>query len=128
MIRVIVTGWRKHPDERIVYRRLDALWQARDPGEAFVVVHGDCPTGADRYAANWASQRHVTQERYPARDYGSWPACGPRRNSVMVAAGATVVEAFPGPTSRGTWDLIGKARAAGILVHVHPYPSTEEYA
>lgn len=123
---ILVTGWRHHPDEHAVYDALDALWRTCPSSDQFVVLHGDCPTGADNYASNWCTVRGVPQVRYPARDYGLWPWCGPKRNSVMVQhlkeADDTVrtVLAFPQPDWRtaktcGTRDCIRKAEKAGFL-------------
>lgn len=126
-MRIIVTGARDHDDEHAVYNALDAHWRNHPAGQPFVVVHGACPTGADDHARHWAASRGVPQEPYPARDFGPWPWCGPRRNTHMVRLGGDLVIAFPGPKSRGTWDCVRKARAAGIPVEIHPWqPEPEE--
>lgn len=38
------------------------------------------------------------------------------RNQLMVDLGADICLAFPLPGSRGTWDCMGRAEAAGIKV------------
>jgi len=135
---ILVSGWRDHPDEHAVYNVLDAHWRAHPvDGGPFVVWHGACPTGADQYADTWATSRGVPVSRYPARDFGSWPWCGPRRNTAMVrdlaeanAHGcrhSALVVAFPQPdweTVRrcGTRDLITKARRAGFVPEIHVAP------
>lgn len=123
---ILVTGWRHHPDEHAIHGALDELWRAHSPGERFVVMHGDCPTGADNYAVTWCAVRGVPQWRYPARDYGVWPWCGPKRNGVMVQRlkeaddAVKHVLAFPQPDWRtakvcGTRDCIRKASKAGFV-------------
>ena len=124
-MRVIVTGSRllesAHPVRAELYDLLNNL----APNETLTVVHGDCPTGADRHASNWVADQHydtdlgiVIEERHPADWNMFGPAAGPRRNSEMVALGADLVLAFPVGASRGTRDTMTKARAAGILVQV----------
>jgi hypothetical protein len=46
-------------------------------------------------------------------------AAGPIRNAAMLARRPERVLAFPGPESRGTWDLVRRARRLGIPVEVH---------
>lgn len=92
---------------------LDALNEK--PGYCITrIIHG-CAPGADMAAANWAGDRGIAVEPYPAewRKYGS--AAGPIRNARMLAMGAPdVVIAFPG--NRGTADMVRRARAAGVRV------------
>lgn len=82
-----------------------------------VLVHG-AADGVDTIAQQvmrdlpWP----IRMEPYPAEDFGSWPACGPKRNSHMVSLGASVCLAFPQPGSKGTWDCARKAADAGIQV------------
>lgn len=92
---------------------LDALHE--EPGHCITcIIHG-CAPGADTAAANWAGDRGVTVEPYPAewRLYGS--SAGPIRNAKMLAQGMPdLVVAFPG--NRGTADMIRKAKRAGVKV------------
>lgn len=117
------------------------LTQYRDHGP-MVVVHGKCPTGADEIADMWCIRAElilgyqVTVERYPAdwqrtcdgrctharrfKNGKPWcPSAGPLRNQYMVNLGADECLAFPLPGSRGTWDCVRRARAAGIPVVIH---------
>lgn len=86
-----------------------------EPGSAITcVIHG-CAPGADTAASNWAGDRGIAVEPYPAewRKYG--PSAGPMRNARMLALGAPdVVIAFPG--NKGTADMVRRARAAGVRV------------
>lgn len=58
-------------------------------------------------------------EEHPA----DWATCGKFaggiRNQRMVDLGADVCLAFPLPGSRGTWDCVRRAEAAGIPVQIH---------
>lgn len=126
--RLLVTGSRALPDPRPVHCALAEAWveirQATEPGivPRIVVVHGDCPTGADAFADAWA-RRHadccgIEVEAHPAdwEKYGK--TAGPVRNERMVSLGAWRVLAFPYGESRGTHHCIAAARRAGLTVHV----------
>ena len=109
--------------------------------------------GADQLAAKWAADNHghgVRTEPHPANwDSCTWscprshrirkkpgdtvhpgllddycPGAGPRRNAEMVNLGAFRLLAFPLPSSRGTWNAVGLARAAGIVVRQYA-PNTK---
>jgi hypothetical protein len=99
--------------------------------DGLLIVHGDCPTGADAIADAWpakpfavAYERHVADWlhcrptcHHPAqlkKGVNYCPAAGPYRNQEMVDAGAAVCLAFILPGSRGTIDCVKRARAAGI--------------
>lgn len=111
--RVIVTGSRALSDRGPVFMQLDIVHA--DLG-AFVLVHGACPTGADRYAAAWAARhRDIRVEPWPAAlKEGRWR--GPDRNRRMCAAGAVLCLGFrePGEGNDGTDGCLGFATAHGI--------------
>lgn len=110
-VRVLVTGGRGYLDGARVASELAALHRLH--GAELVVVHGDCPTGADAIADEWCKRNGVACEPFPA-DWNAGRGGGPRRNQAMVDAGADLCLAFPG--GRGTADCIRRARAAGIPV------------
>ncbi len=127
--RILVTGSRRLSlaQRRIVDTELFAAVNL----DGTVIVHGDCPTGVDAYAAQWAFVRGYTVERHPAKDFGRWPGSGPQRNSHMVSLGADLCLGFPGPGSKGTWDCLRKAVDAGIPTRAYsldaiPDPPTKE--
>lgn len=101
--RVLVTGSRDWDDRRAIEDTLTTAGAlAIALGQRLTVVHGDCRTGADRIADAWAEwHRNRGQpfdlERHPARNFGPWPAAGPRRNAHMVQLGADACFAFIGP-------------------------------
>lgn len=108
------------------------------------LAHGMCPDGFDLFADEWAVERGIWRQQYPADwDSCAWdcrpghrvtkrhgdtvhpgffsdycPGAGPRRNARMVAAGADLLLAFPTARSRGTWNAVRLAKAAGIEVRV----------
>ncbi|MCX4751732.1 DUF2493 domain-containing protein [Kitasatospora sp. NBC_01287] len=116
--RVLVTGSRSWPDAAAVEAALLEAWHdALQAGhDGIVVVHGGCPTGADRLAWEWAAARDVMVEVHVAGWAQHGRAAGPLRNQAMVAAGAVVCLAFPLGRSVGTRDCMRRAAAAGIPV------------
>jgi hypothetical protein len=125
---ILVTGSRNLREQALVF---DAL-TARAPD---LVLVGDCPDGADRFARAWCLRNGVRAEIYCAsREPHDWPSlstvflvsdwrvdgrkAGPLRNAPMVKRAAELgasALAFPrgGP---GTAGCIRLARAAGLSV------------
>lgn len=117
MRRVLVTGSRNWSDEETLSGALNEQVRRND-WEPILVVHGDCPTGADALAARWARSTWLSKcEPHPA-DWSIGKKAGPLRNQQMVDLGADVCLAFPLPQSRGTYDCMRRAEAAGIPVIV----------
>jgi hypothetical protein len=119
----LVTGGRDFADDVAADRALDhvrlaAVWQ------------GECPTGADFLARQWARDRGVPLRGFPADWVGFGKAAGPIRNRQMAdllfdeqRVGKTVaVLVFPG--GRGTKSMATQAKARGLLiVHVDDTPA-----
>lgn len=82
--RLIVFGSRHWRDKAAVF---DVK-----PSE-LVVVHGDCPTGADAFAVLWARANRTRIEPHPA-DWGRGKRGGPERNERMAALGARLAVGF----------------------------------
>lgn len=119
--RVIVTGSRLYPNEADVWDALFEVLSELDPGDTLTVVHGGCPTGADRFASVWCSvvdDAHidVIEECHPADWDRHGKAAGPIRNQAMVNLGADLVLAFVFGPSRGTRSCILAANRAGIPI------------
>lgn len=125
--RLLVTGsrdWESYGAiDAAIGGVLDRLVEAR---RDLVVVHGACPTGADAMAATYCEEnawwvdnlgRMLAVEAHPA-DWSQGKKAGPLRNQAMVDLGADLCLAFPLEGSRGTWDCVKRARAAGIEVRV----------
>lgn len=113
-MRVLVTGSRDWHDVDVVFAALSEV--CTEVGT--VVVHGDCPTGADRIASDWCqTQRDIFEEKHPA-NWKFGKSAGPIRNQHMVDLGADICLAFPLPESRGTRHCMTAAAKAGIPVRV----------
>jgi hypothetical protein len=126
-LRILVTGSRTCTEgqARTICGSLDAVADSlahEIVGRGLTIVHGDCPYGGvDLVAHLWALDHpDATPEPHPADWNRHGKAAGPIRNSEMVASGAYVCLAFPGPKSVGTWDCIRKAASAGIPTHIYP--------
>jgi len=121
--RILVTAYREWPEPEAVYRALDARLTFHGH---VTIIHGDCPSGGDLFARQWAEREImrgmrdgealVRHEAYPALwdEFGK-PA-GPMRNKYMVQLEADECLAFPMPPSRGTISCMKLAQAAGITV------------
>lgn len=117
-MRILVTGSRNWTDARTLHAALDeALTQAHDLAQV-VLVHGDCPTGADQMAAEYFDRLGLRTEAHPADWRVHGRAAGPIRNAHMVSLGADLVLSFPLGTSRGTWHCTLLAKRAGIPVRI----------
>jgi hypothetical protein len=109
--RVIVCGGRDFADRDYLYQQLDAVHERR--GIA-AVIHG-AARGADRLAGEWAQDRGVHAEPYPADWQNDGKAAGPIRNQRMLdIAAPDGVIAFSG--GRGTADMVSRAQTAGVPV------------
>lgn len=117
--RVLVTGSRTWDDEMAIgYVLSEILFHNR----TMVLVHGACPTGADKIADEWAAARNqfpampVTVERHPADWERHGRGAGFRRNAEMVRLGADLCLAFIVDSSRGATHTADLAEKASIPV------------
>ncbi|NUS43741.1 MAG: DUF2493 domain-containing protein [Mycobacteriaceae bacterium] len=121
--RVLVTGSRAWLDRAAVEAELAYL---RGRYDSLTVVHGDCPSGADRFAREWCEGQsdRVVEERHPAEWRRHGKAAGFIRNQAMVDRGADAVVAFPMGEAHGTRHCLDAASKAGIP-HVTVTPSSQ---
>jgi hypothetical protein len=134
MTRVLVCGGRDFVDRDMLFRTLDTETPRTEP-DAYgndmplnvTIIHGDCPTGADLFADDWAAVNWCSVEGYPADWQMHGRAAGPIRNQRMLDEGKPdLVIAFPG--GRGTADMVRRAMRAGVKileVRATPTQSTE---
>ena len=120
--RILVTGERDWTDEQQVHNAIATVLRRLNTNDV-VVVHGDCPTGADSFAQSFCEKHGVAFERHPGKDHGQWPFCGPNRNSHMVKLGADICLAFWSGSKiekSGTFNCLRKAVKAKIRVLIYP--------
>jgi hypothetical protein len=117
-VRIIVCGGRDYADRAFVFQVLDKIHTLRGICE---IIQGECPTGADRFAREWA----INMGQEPTRCRAEWEKygkrAGPIRNRQMLELKPDGVVAFDtgGP---GTRDMITAAQEAGVPVY-RPRPS-----
>jgi hypothetical protein len=110
-MRLLVCGGRDFDDFEVVNEEL--TWLAGSHA-IDVIIHGGA-RGADTLAGEWAKLCRIPIEVYRPEWSRDGRAAGIIRNRRMLVEGKPdMVLAFPG--GRGTADMIGQARAAGITV------------
>ncbi len=127
--RILVTGSRDWDDWETLSRALDSelvrLRLTSRPGVELrvTVVHGGCPTGADAMASQWAARQPrgviASVEVHPAEWKRFGRSAGPKRNDLMVKAGANVCMAFIKNNSHGASGCLALAKKAGIPTQVY---------
>jgi YspA, cpYpsA-related SLOG family len=110
-LRVLVCGGRDYAEAIRLYHVLDMIDIERGID---VVIHG-ASSGADKLAGEWAESRGKACRV----EFADWArhgrAAGPIRNQKLIDEhNPELVIAFPG--SRGTADMIRRAKKAGIEV------------
>lgn len=123
-LRVLITGSRTWTNVRTVTAALDRLYAAaKATDRTLVLVHGDCPRGADNIAKTWLLHKEATltgktflrEEAWPA-PWHSGRSAGVRRNADMVRAGADICLAFICDNSAGASHCSDAAEKANIPV------------
>ena len=120
-MRLLVCGSRTWTNYRFLRREIEYVVGVEFEAEPFTLIEGDAP-GADRMAGHLARRHGWDLEVYPADWQQDGRAAGPRRNARMLRQGRPdLVLAFvdkPLAHSRGTADLVRRARAQGVQVRV----------
>jgi len=116
---ILVTGDRHWTDVAAIGAAFDAVASSLPPDAPPSILHGGA-RGADRIAGAVAAARGWHVDVVPARWDLYGRAAGPIRNGDMLLRRPDLVLAFHPDlrTSRGTADMVRKARAAGVRVVV----------
>lgn len=116
-MRVLVCGGHNFNDTAKVYRELNAI---HEKTPITCIIEGGAH-GADAIGHMWGmTTEGVSISRFNAdwKTYGK--RAGPVRNQQMLDDGQPhLVLAFPSPDSRGTYDMIDRAKKAGVEVRVY---------
>jgi hypothetical protein len=111
---IAVTGGRHYLDTGTVFCTLD---DEHKLGAISLLVHGNCPTGADMLCVKWADRNGVkhTWAKYSADWKLHGKSAGPKRNKAMLEnEQPQKLIAFPG--GRGTGNCVVEANRIGINV------------
>lgn len=115
-MKVIVCGCRAYENEAFIWIKLNALHEERP----FTAIMQGGAKGVDKIVRQWASSRSKIV-RYVC--HADWKLhgkrAGPIRNARMLEWKPDLVVAFPLPESVGTWDMVKKAKDAGVEVIVY---------
>ncbi len=113
---ILVCGSRTWSDHGIIFDKLESL--PSDADEDVLIIHGGA-SGADTIAASIAMGLGYGHRAYPADWNTHGKGAGPIRNQRMLDEGTPdIVLAFWDGESRGTLDMITRARRAGIPVEI----------
>ena len=111
MIRLLVCGSRGWTDKEVIREEILAIGPS-------VIIEGGA-RGADRIAKEIAIELGIDVMEYPAEWNKDGRGAGPIRNQQMLdEAYPNLVLAFPLPDSKGTWDMIRRAKAARVEVKI----------
>ena len=111
-MRLLICGSRNWFDEAPIRAAIEAL----PPGS--IVIHGNA-RGADSIADRVAITLRIHVKAYAAAWATHGRDAGPIRNQRMLDEGKPDrVLAFPLTGSKGTWDMVRRARQAGVPVVV----------
>lgn len=118
-MNIVVCGSRTFDDYELLEEKLDAFTaKVAKP----VILSGGCK-GADKLGEWWAFKNKLEVRVYHADWQRHGKKAGPLRNSEMVEAADALIAFWDG-LSKGTANIIGLARAAGIPVRVVKSDST----
>lgn len=111
--RVLICGSRDFKDQKLI-----SEFVSKNKDKISVIIEGGA-RGADRCARIAAEAFGIPVETYPA-DWQRYKfRAGPIRNQQMLDEGRPdVVVAYPLPGSKGTWDMINRAKKAGVPVKI----------
>jgi hypothetical protein len=118
-LRVLISGGRDYKDYQKIY---DALVAHGGADKIGVVIHGGA-RGADTLAEIACQSLKIPTWPFPISEE-DWRtkgyAAGPLRNQQMLdEAAPEILLAFPGPDSRGTWDMVRRTLDAGLPVRLY---------
>jgi len=114
-MKTIIAGTRTATERYTFIGVMSCPWL----NQVTVVLSGMAP-GADIWGAKIARENGFAVEEYPADWKTHGKSAGPIRNRQMVDRADALIAVWDGKSS-GTADVIAKAKAKGLLVHVFDY-------
>lgn len=105
--RVLVFGSRDWPDAAMIERNMLRLYEVIGP---YILVHGACPRGADRFAEENAMLYDIPTEPHPADWDNFGAAAGPIRNKEMAQSMPDFAMGYILNSSSGSENMIRNLR------------------
>jgi len=118
-MRTIIAGTRTATERYTFIGVMSCPWLDK----VTTVLSGMAP-GADTHGAKMARENGFAIEEYPADWKAHGKAAGPIRNQQMVDRADALIAVWDGK-SAGTSDVIARAKAKGLWVHVFNYVTGE---
>jgi len=115
-MRTIIAGSRDITDPTIVARAVKA-----SGFEVSTVICGGAE-GVDTLGEAWAKGLGLPVEYFLAKWQTHGKKAGPMRNQLMAQSAEALV-AIPRQGSKGTWDMVRRAKLEGLKVYVFYVPS-----
>lgn len=110
-MRLLICGSRRWKSREVILRAIKQLSPS-------LIIEGEC-RGADKLAASVAEELGIPVLKFPAEWSRFGRRAGPIRNQQMLDEGKPdYVLAFPVAESRGTWDMVRRAKKAGVETEV----------
>lgn len=115
-MKLLITGSRDLTRVQSVEEVLNVI--LKEQGGYLYLILGDCPTGADHFAKEWADNRRVHYLEFKADWDAFGKGAGPLRNQLMVDQKPDLAFAFTkmGSGNKGTLDTVRRCNIAGIPV------------
>ncbi len=123
-MNLIIAGGRDFDDYDLLSRELDYLL-SKTPKEIITIFVGGAK-GTDTLGFIYAWNNKIDYRVFMADWTVHGKKAGILRNQQMLDAGATHLVAFWDKKSRGTADMIDRAKKAGIMVRVFYYNQEEK--
>ena len=111
-MKTIIAGSRHITDFRIVRQAIF------DSGFHITRVVSGEARGVDLLGEKWALENNIPVDRHPALWEKLGRMAGPVRNQIMVENSDALIAVWDGKT-RGTADVIKRAKASGLIFYVH---------
>ena len=114
--RVIIAGSRDFTDYEQLKVQCNRLLSEKDVAHRIVILSG-MARGTDSLAVRYAHEKDYALEEYPAHWETGGKRAGVIRNAEMAATADALIAFWDG-NSKGTYDMITKARKKGLAVRV----------
>lgn len=111
-MKTIIAGTRDATDYSLIEESV------KQSGFLITEVVSGCARGIDTLGEQWAQNNGIPVKRFPADWNRFKKSAGPIRNQQMAEYSEALI-AIPSPTSRGTVDMINRARKLNLKVFIY---------